>query len=399
MFKTKKECRDEVIASFSKLRRKYRDMEVENFRVINQNDIPPKILAVDPEAQGFIYNYVPETEIALEPDESGHVATGLFTDGKETHTREEWAAKLGITYQQFAKALRVGEVRIKKDRDGNRIEPYYIYGKDYKEVAPASRKTNKYQEDDKSVRMFVYYIYTSPHKVSWRDSGYDKLARIIEKLNDPVYFAEVQQRKLERRKAAKEELESLIRAGRDTKVDDDAGSEWKRSSDMSQDEMDARRAAATASDADDNDVDLQDIDIYDLGNGDGSHGGDDNDEFPDDDDGGKDRDGSDDDDKGDEDNYDSSTDSTSDDYEYSFNRGRDGEGDYSRDIEDAVAAAAEDGEWTVVTFESPTSRPKFDTFEDEESARDFYDGIDPETYDVRIFDDNGDEVDPDRMFG
>lgn len=52
-----------------------------------------------------------------------------------------------------------------------------------------------------------------------------------------------------------------------------------------------------------------------------------------------------------------------------------------------------------MTFKTQTSKPRFDMFDDEESARDFFEETEPDSYEIRIFDDNGDEVDPDKMFG
>ena len=270
-FDSFEDAKKEVVKRFSEIRRKYKGIEVENFRVINENDIPSVFRKADPNALGFIYNYIPTQAW------SGDTKV-KYTDGKETHTMAEWAEKLGITYQQFAKAIRDGEVRIKKDKDGNKIEPYTIFGNKYKKAEEKFPNSfRRFQNSDKSVMMFIYYIYKAPHRVFIK-SGLSKLANAYLKMNStPEYYAEVQRKMLERKRRALKQAGELYRKTRNVDIDDGVGSEWKRSVDMDQDEMDARRADvfAKANNNKPEDLDdLDDLDTYDLG-GDGSYGDDD----------------------------------------------------------------------------------------------------------------------------
>ena len=105
-----------------------------------------------------------------------------------------------------------------------------------------------------------------------------KLANAYLKMNStPEYYAEVQRKMLERKRRALKQVGELYRKTRNVDIDDGVGSEWKRSVDMDQDEMDARRADvfAKANNNKPEDLDdLDDLDTYDLG-GDGSYGDDD----------------------------------------------------------------------------------------------------------------------------
>lgn len=198
-FPSVEDARKEIIKRFSELRRKYKGIKVENFRIVNEEDIPSIYRKQDPNTQGFIYNYIPTSELVKSTWTDGAAS---YTDGNETHTMDGWAKKLGITYQQFAKAIRTGEVKIKKDKDGNKIEPYTIDGNKYKKVENSDIDIRRrYQNPDKSIMMFMYFIYKSPHKL-FRKSAESKLAEQIIKLNSsPEYYAEVQRKMIERKKA------------------------------------------------------------------------------------------------------------------------------------------------------------------------------------------------------
>jgi hypothetical protein len=399
-FNTLEEAKKELVKRFSELRSKYKDISVENFKIIDDDDVPNVFKKVDPKAQGFIYNYIPWKELTKDWGDSSR----KFTDGKETHTLDGWAKKLGITYQQFAKAVRDGYVWIKKDKDGNKIEPYMIDGSKYKETeTPLPDTRRRFQNPDKSVMMFIYFIYQAPHQVQ-KKSALFKLGTAFLKLNSsPQYYSQIQQKMRDNMRRQYKDQVELKRNVMKNDVDDDVGSEWKRSKDMDQDEMDARRADAMAKDdKTDYEKDLEDLNLYDLNTiSDKGFGDSDDYDAPADDTQPGDTETPDgyEDEPEDEDNYDSSDDSSADEYDYSFKRSGDGSADYSDEIEDFVNDAADNDLWAVITYKTMTSKPTMKTFDDEGAAMDYVDEIQDNVEDLEVYDNEGNKVDTDKMFG
>lgn len=424
-FRTMEAAKKWIETRVDELGKKYNEITPEGFTTIKDDDIPQSITKVDKDAIGFVYNYIPFSLDDIKKEFNRGVKRQI-TDGKEVHSAPEWAKILGISYHQFDIAFKKGSIKVRKDADGNKIEPRVIdcsnfrYADEYEGRQTQSKQVGP---NDKVIRKFMYFIYTSTSKINHR-SGIELMTRVIYQLNDPDYFkkkkAAVEKIKAYKRllKDATKNINDYFEKHKEEFNDDGSGDEWRKNN------TDSEEANQYAQD--------HDGDIYDLGNvtqddidiatgkkqdiEDRASNNDTEEETPDISDDVEDVDNNDDAFSSDDDYDDNSSDDDEDDEDDGINKG--GDHDYGFDRMSGSDNSDRDYEkidkfldklvidnhtngtkkWGAVIYRDEDSRVTTKTFPNEAKAREYAQKVMRDVYSIELYDEEG-EKDSERMFG